>query len=199
MPNSWENRTKRLTQEESASQIVQAQLIDLISASIGSHMFNRLTTHDRSRSHVEPWNRKDILCNGKYACVNYVSQVLRLLDEGLWTGPPGTWMKYLPRDLGLAGWYQIPEHNTQQGDVVLWEVFRSRQDRIEKKPGNGHVGFVWMNGNAVSVRREDPRVDDSLRSPQIHPLCFDQPKGKIDGPRKVQSFWTHDKLRVLRY
>lgn len=173
----WNTRSERLQEEENgATQNLWVQHCHHITESLRSALF--CTLHCEGE---EP----DLLHGGKYACVNYVSQILCLLYEGLWVGPPGTWMKYLDRDLLQAGWQQVAIEDAIMGDVVHWNEF----------DGNEHVGFIWLYDMAVSMVRVDPMRKESPRLPGIHPLHFDGP-GRTDGPRTIKSIWTHPKLRA---
>lgn len=183
-------RSERLAQEEGGiQQDVRMQLISLIELSQGSKLFGSLRCREKNGEQCDP------LHNGRVACVNYASQILRLVDEDLWVGPAGTWMKDVIWDLKTAGWYQIPPAKAITGDIVIWDFFQSLSDKANNRKGNQHIGFIWTPHSAVSMAREDPFRDDSERSPQQHPLYFDGP-GRVDGPRTILSVWSHPKLQT---
>jgi hypothetical protein len=172
------NRQRRLLEEEELVLDVQRQLIWLIQQSIGCHLFNSLCCLTKDKNPIDP------LFGGKLACVNHVSQILILVGADLWQGPAGTWVKFTPRDLGASGWYQIKIEEAVPGDIIIWDSFDENQ----------HVGFYWSTTKAVSMCRVDPTDKTSSRAPGIHPLYFEG-EGRVDGPRTIQSVWTHDYLR----
>lgn len=94
------DRDTRLRQEENGLiQNLWTQHCYNIQKSIGSKLFNQLFC----QGFEEEAETRDILSNGRYACVNYISQMLVLLQAGLLTKPAGTWMKFLVEDLRSSG------------------------------------------------------------------------------------------------
>lgn len=182
-------RSERLVQEEDIQQDIWGQLLVLLQESKGSKLFSSILCIDEGGKHVDPLDK------GRFACVNYISQILRLVDEDLWKNSPGTWMRIVEWDLKTSGWYPIPLEKAIAGDIVIWDFFQSPSDIIAGSKGNQHIGFKWHSDSAMSMSREEPDKDESARSPQIHPLYFDGPN-RVDGPRSVLSVWTHPKLRA---
>lgn len=81
-----------------------------------------------------------------------------------------------------AGWQQISEVDVEPGDIVIYDVF----------DGNEHTGFFIGNEMVVSTGREDTSdMEGSPRSPQPHHMFY---QGRPDGPRTIQSYWTHPKF-----
>ncbi len=136
----------------------------MIKNSVGSLLFKNFYAKVGNK-------KKDLLNNGEYSCVFFVSSILlifKLIKE------PHLTVKSTLTDLKKSGWYKISK--IKSGAILRWEEFDFGDGDLHE-----HIGFYIGKSKAVSK-------DYKTGKPKLHHYKF----GKKD--RKIKSIWWHKKL-----
>jgi hypothetical protein len=127
----------------------------------------------------------DPLFGGRHSCAYFVLSCLH--QFGLVSGW-NTWVDEVQPLLEAAGWKKTSEKDISVMDIVIYDQHN----------GNRHIGFYNGRRLVISTALTEDQLllslDDqknSLRTPQQHDWKYER---RTDGPRTIQSCWTHRAL-----
>ena len=128
----------------------------------------------------------DVAFNGRHSCAYFVTAVLHhfgLIDH--WN----QWVREVPPLLRTAGWYEISASSISVGDIIIYVEYAGTQ----------HIAFYDGDEQAISTALLPEQFELSVeeqrgahRTPQRHHWLYE---GRPDGPRQVESIWTHKVLQ----